>query len=149
MNKYYIRCIQADWPTLLHLGEKLGAIQLHYETDEENNTDEENIRIGEPVISATHGGAWDYIGPIFEPTGELDSEGNEVMTSIKDGQGNEYLHANLITPIALGETALNMQGTDEEVAEGLANLTKFFLLDEKGDARAPSNPVRVFAGMGA
>ena len=142
MNKYYIRCIQADWPTLLRLGEKLGAIQLYYETDEENNP------AAEPTVSATQGGAWDYIGPIFQPTGELDGEGNAVMTSIKDEQGNEYLHANLITPIALGETALTMQDTDEEVAEGLANLAKFFLLDEQGNVRAPSNPVRVFAGMG-
>ena len=142
MNKYYIRCIQANWPTLLHLGEKLGAIALYYETDEEGNP------IGEPTVSATQGGAWDYIGPIFEPTGALDGEGNEVMETIKDEQGNEYLHANLITPIALGETALTMQDTDEEVAEGLANLAKFFLLDEWGNARAPSNPVRVFAGMG-
>lgn len=141
-NKYYIRCIAEDWNTLLHLGEKLGAIALHYETDEEGNP------TGEPTVSATQGGAWDYIGPIFEPTGELDSEGNEVMTSIKDEQGNEYLHANLITPIALGETALNMQGADKDVAERLANLAKFFLLDERGNARAPSNPVRVFAGMG-
>lgn len=142
MNKYYIRCIQANWPTLLHLGEKLGAIQLYYETDEENNP------TAEPTVSATQGGAWDYIGPIFEPTGALDGEGNEVMETIKDEQGNEYLHANLITPIALGETALTMQDTDEEVAEGLANLAKFFLLDEWGNVRAPSNPVRVFAGMG-
>lgn len=142
-NKYYIRCIAEDWNTLLHLGEKLGAIALHYETDEEGNP------IGEPTVSATQGGAWDYLGPIFEPTGELDSEGNEVMASIKDEQGNEYLHANLITPVALGETALNMQGTDEEVAQALSHLNKFFLLDEQGNARAPSAPVRVFAGMGA
>lgn len=31
---------------------------------------------------------------------------------------------------------------------GMANPAKFFLLDEQGNARAPSNPVRVFAGMG-
>jgi len=142
MNKYYIRCIAEDWNTLLHLGEKLGAIRLYYETDEECNP------IGEPSISATQGGAWDYIGQIFEPTGEVDSEGKEVMASIKDEHGNDYLHANLITPIALGETALTVRGTDEEVAEGLANLAKFFLLDEQGNARAPANPVRVFAGMG-
>ena len=150
MNKYYIRTIPSDWSTLLKLGEKLGAIVLNYETEQQTDEDGNvtTINVGEPTISATQGGAWDFIGEIYKPTGELDSEGNPIMTAVKNPEGIAYWHANLITPLALGELASQTQGTDEETAQGLANLTKFFLLDEQGNARAPAEPARVFAGMG-
>lgn len=150
MNKYYIRTIPSDWPTLLKLGEKLGAITLNYETEQQTDEDGNvtTINVGEPIVSATEGGAWDFIGEIYKPTGELDKDGNPLTSPVTDANGVAYWHANLITPLALGELAASMQGTDEEIAEGLANLSKFFLLDAQGNARAPSQPTRVFAGMG-
>lgn len=150
MNKYYIRTLPTDWPTLLKLGEKLGAITLSYETGQQTDKygNVTTVNVGEPTVSATEGGAWDYIGEIQEPTGELDEEGNQLTATVTDVNGIAYWHANLITPLALGELAASMQGTDAEVAEGLANLAKFFLLDAQGNARAPSKPTRVFAGMG-
>lgn len=146
MNLYYIRCIQADYNRLLTLGEKLGAIQLQYSefvqsTDESGNTVE--TPTGEPTVSATLGGAWDYIGYIPQPD-VVDAEGNPVFKPIEDAQGNPYLHINLITPLALGDVAANMAGTDEEIAAALQDLGRFFLLDEQGNARAPSQLFRVF-----
>jgi hypothetical protein len=154
MNMYYIRFLPSDWQTLLTLGEKIGAIQLHYEQYDEVLDAEGNvvsrIGVGEPIISATQGGAWDYIGVIQQPTGQVTVvDGEEVyeMAPVADANGMAYLHANLITPIALGEAAQQMAGTDGEIAAALAHLGKFFLLDAQGNACAPTMPHRVFAGM--
>ena len=125
MNLYYIRCVQQDYPKLLSLGQKLSAINVSSSED------------GEAEVSATNGGAWDYIG-------EIPQAGSEVFEPIKDADGNPYIHVNLITPLALGEIAANMAGSDEEVAQALEDLGRFFLLDEAGNARAPSQPFRVF-----
>lgn len=143
LNMYYLRCIPADWNTMIALGEKLGIIKLQYKTDLEGNI----LATEEPAVVATEGGAWDYIGEIKRPTGELDAEGNPIMETITNEQGIPYIHANLISPINMYETAKDMAGTEEEIATALANLGKFFLLDAQGDARAPSQPHRVFAGI--
>ena len=152
LNKYYIRALPADWPTLLHLGENLGAIALHYEEYVESvDADGTTIRtpVGEPVVSATLGGAWDYIGEIQQPTGVMltDSEGNQYPETapIAAADGTPYLHANLITPLALGELAMSMRAEDQTIAQALEQLSKFFLLDADGNARLPSQPHRVFA----
>lgn len=134
MNIYYIRTIAADYPAMIAIGKVLGAIA---ETDDGN-------------IYATHGGCWDYIGPICEPTGEtVETQFGPVpvTTPLLDPDGNEYIHVNLITPIALKATALAMAADHPEAAAGLADLGKYFMLDANGDARLPNNPHRVFAGM--
>ena len=42
-----------------------------------------------------------------------------------------------------------MAGSDVDVAQGLANLAQFFLLDAQGNARPPNGvPYRMFTGMG-
>ena len=136
MNLYYIRCHPNDWAELIALGNKLGAV-TEVETEE-----------GNTIIVATQGGAWDYIGEIHEPTGEtVIQEGIEVPVTapICAADGTPLLHANLITPIALGELTLSLMGSDEELAAAWAQLNKFFLLDEKGEARLPTKPWRVFA----
>lgn len=146
MNTYFIRCIHADYSRLLTLGEKLGAITLTY-TEFVQSTDENGITVetptGDPTVGATEGGAWDYIGYIPQPD-VVDSEGNPVFKPIADAAGNPYIHVNLVTPLALGEVAANMAGTDEEIAAALQDLGSFFLLDEQSNARAPSQPFRVF-----
>lgn len=133
MNTYYLRTISADYPAMIAIGKVLGAIT---ETD--------------GIITATQGGCWDFIGPIHVPTGEtVDTELGPmpVMAPLLDTDGNEYIHANLITPISLKETAVALAAEHPEVAEGLAELGRYFLLDANGDARLPTNPHRVFAGM--
>lgn len=137
MNLYYIRCHPSDWAELLALGEKLGAVSV---TKSES---------GETTVTATQGGAWDYIGEIHQPTGDTttDAEGITVpvMAPIAAPDGTPYLHANLITPLALGELAISLRGTDQTIAQVLEQLSKFFLLDAEGNARLPTQPHRVFA----
>jgi predicted LPLAT superfamily acyltransferase len=131
MNTYFIRTVADDYPQLIAIGVLLGAI----------------VEV-EGQIQAV-GGAWDYIGPICEPRGDyvLDEWGGEceVFAAKCDPQGREYIHINIITPINLREAAVAMATAHPEVAEGLANLGKFFLLDAEGNARAPDQPYRVFA----
>ena len=137
MNLYYIRYHPSDWSELLTLGEKLGAVFI---TKSES---------GETTVTATQGGAWDYIGEIHQPTGETtrDAEGItvHVMTPVSAPDGTPYLHANLSTPLALGELAVLMRDADQEIAQVLERLSKFFLLDAEGNARLPTQPHRVFA----
>lgn len=125
MNKYFIRTVADDYPQLIAIGVLLGAI----------------VEV-EGQIQAV-GGAWDYIGPIPTQVGEIDGE--PIMEALKDPDGNEYIHINIITPVNLKEVAVAMATAHPEVAEGLANLGKFFLLDAEGNARAPTLPHRVFA----
>ena len=136
MNLYYIRCHPNDWAELIALGKKLGAVT-------ETATEE-----GNTIIVATEGGAWDCIGEIHEPTGETAmQDGIEVPVTapICAADGTPLLHVNLITPIALGELTLSLMYSDEELAAAWAQLNKFFLLDERGEARLPTKPWRVFA----
>lgn len=130
MNTYYLRTIPADYEQMIALGVTLGAIQI---TDE--------------VISAP-GGCWDYIGPIYVPTGETvqtDFGPQPVMTPRVDANGAEYIHVNLITPVNLKEAAQALAAAHPEVAAGLANLGKYFLVDAEGNAVPPNLPHRVFA----
>ena len=133
MNTYYLRTIAAHYDEMIAIGKVLGAI-----------TEVEGI------ITATQGGCWDYIGPIHVPTGETtetEMGPQPVMTPLLDPDGNEYIHVNLITPIALKATAMALAAEHPEAAAGLADLGRYFLLDANGDARLPTNPHRVFAGM--
>lgn len=126
MNDYYLRCIPADYDRMIAIGVALGAVTVE-----------------EGVVTPTQGGVWDYIGEIAEQTG-VDDEGNPITAPVSDANGVPYIHINLRTPIALGETAQQMAQEHPEVAEGLAELGRFFLLDAEGNARAPSAPLRVF-----
>lgn len=134
MNIYYIRTISADYPAMIAIGKVLGAIA---ETEDGR-------------IYATQGGCWDFIGPIHAPTGEtVETEFGPVpvTTPLLDPDDNEYIHVNLVTPISLKDAATALAAEHREVSEGLANLGKYFLLDGEGNARLPTDPHRVFAGM--
>jgi len=133
---YYIRALPKDWPTLIALGEKLGALTVHKTED------------GESVVSATTPGSWDFIGVLYKPTGniiEAPDEDIPEMTEITDEEGTAYWHANLRTTVHLGEVAREMAKTDPEIADAMQALDRFFLLDEQGNPRAPSQPARGYA----
>lgn len=135
MNTYFLRCKQADVQTLIALGITLGALVQH---PGEN---------GQPAtITATHGGHWDVIGPIYRPTGELDDEGMPLTAPMLDDDGNPWWHANLTTPVDLGAVAAAMATEHPEIAEGLADLSRFFVVDEENRPKAPAQPYRVLAG---
>lgn len=118
MNDYFIRVTQDDYPRLIALGKMLGAI-----TEQDG------------VIVATQCGAWDYIGPICDA--------QEVP--LRSPEGEEYVHINLRTPLALRAVALTLAKASPEIAAGLSQLDQFFLVDADGLARAPAVPHRVFA----
>jgi hypothetical protein len=174
MNKYFPRCIEADWPTLVNLGVLLGVLQHTPESSEQrvktvttlvspgdegfdpelsDEPYEETVPhpLGETetIITpahtwATEGGAWDFIGPIHRPTGEVDDEGVPLTEPLTDPEGNVYWHANLLTPIDLRARAEALAAERPEVAAALADVARFFPVDENGQPRAPSNPYRVF-----
>lgn len=145
-HDYYVRALPADWPELLQLGEKLGALTLSYphRTEELQPDGTVVTELGEPTVSAQHGGAWDYLGEIQRPTGELDAEGNPITAPVAAPDGTAYLHANLRTPISLGAVARKLAATDPAVAEALQRLDRYFLLDDEGSPRLPRQPVRVW-----
>lgn len=145
-HDYYVRALPADWPELLQLGEKLGALTLSYphRTDELQPDGTIATHLGEPIVSAQHGGAWDYLGEIQRPTGELDAQGNPVTAPVAAPDGTPYRHANLRTPISLGAVARKLAATDPAVAEALQRLDRYFLLDDEGSPRLPRQPVRVW-----
>lgn len=138
MHLYYLRCIEADVPSLLGLGKTLGALR-----DVED--DQGNVK-----TVATEGGALDIIGPIYSaptPTGVLDAFGVEIFQQgapKADADGNAYWHANLLTPVDLRATAEQLEYTHPEIAAGLAAVGKFFVTDATGAAVPPAQPARVF-----
>lgn len=130
MNDYCIRTTAADYPELLQIGAALGAITV----------DEDGI------VSAVDG-AWDYIGTIYEPTGTFTTyEGVEVPDTapILAPDNTEYIHINLRTPLSLKVVAMELAEAHPEVAAGLANLGKYFMVDGEGNATTPATPARVW-----
>lgn len=122
MNDYYLRCIITDKPNLIALGVILGALQV----DRDDS--------GSSVISAP-GGCLDQIGTRANYlTGE----------TLCDENGVPYWHANLRSPINLRDAAMVLAATHPEIAGGLADLGRFFVVDEAGAAVAPAFPQRVF-----
>jgi hypothetical protein len=139
-NDYFLRTV--DYPTLLELGRKLGVIELHYET-----YDEEGAGIGEPTVNAVifdadgalvYSGAYQYLGVLYHPAAD-DAE----PLPITDGDGTPYIHANLRTTADL--RALAMASTDPEVQAALVSLGSFFVTDGEGNTVAPALPYNVFA----
>ena len=129
-NKHFLRCLPEDLPDLIAMGELLGAL----------------ARRPDGTIYAP-GGTWDPIGAIPVPTGETvqtEIGPMPVMVPRKDAQGRELWHGTLSTPVNLRKVAQALAAERPEIAAGLANLGKFFVVDEAGNAVAPANPYRVF-----
>ena len=131
MNTYYLRCVESDYQQLIQLGVLLGALQ-----------------VTNGVVTATGSGCYDYIGPIYKPTGETvetESGPQPVMAIHCDSDGNIYIHVNLITPVNLRNVAEALAISRPEIAAGLSNLSRYFVVDADGNATAPAQPHRVFA----
>lgn len=130
-HDYHIRALPADWPKLIGLGVKLGALTVY-----------------EDVVSATTPGCWDFIGVLHKPTGNVittpEGETPE-MAPVTDEKGTAYWHANLRTTVHLGAVAREMAQTDPDIAKAMQSLGRFFLLDEEGNPRAPKQPHRGYA----
>lgn len=118
MNTYYLRCIESDYLQLIALGKMMGVIQ----------------QAGNVISTTDPAGCWDYIGTIYRDGQPLTDPG-----------GNTYIHVNLMTTVNLREAATALAASKPEIAAGLANLPKYFLVDAEGNAAAPALPHRVFA----
>lgn len=130
-HDYHIRALPADWPKLIGLGVKLGA-----------------LTVSEDVVSTATPGCWDFIGVLHKPTGKtLTTPEGETpeMAPVTDDKGVAYWHANLRTTVHLGAVAREMAQTDRDIAKAMKSLDKFFLLDEEGNPRAPKQPARGYA----
>ena len=144
MNTYYLRT--TDYPTLLQLGAKLGVISLYYAQYHESESENGLIvrtPIGDPFVTATDGGCFDYIGEIHKPTGEVDEDDNSVMAPITDEQGTPFIHANLITPHDI--RALATASDDADIQAALSQIAQWFVTDDQGNPTTPAVPHRVFA----
>ena len=125
VNTYYLRCIESDIATLLALGKTLGALADF--TDPDTHV----VR-----VVAAQGGCLDVIGRI-----------NDQATGLPkaDAGGAIYWHANLLTPLDLRDVADAMSASNPAIAAGLADLTRFFIVDpQTWHATAPAQPVRVW-----
>jgi hypothetical protein len=136
MNDYYLRCIETDVPTLIALGTLLGAL--------ETLTDDDGVsRVVAP------GGALDIIGAVMSwDSGTMETiEGRSVrvgQTPSCDSNGVPYWHANLRTPVDLRGVAEKIAAENPGVAAGLADLSKFFVVDADGAAVPPKILHRVY-----
>lgn len=119
-----LRCIESDYPTLIGLGVLLGALN-------DDGTPKDNV-------------AWDYIG--YKLVGDAPAEGQpDTRQVLKDGQGNKYVHVNVRTPFSVGERAGELAQQSPEIAQGLSQIGRFFVVDEDGQAALPEFPMRCFA----
>jgi hypothetical protein len=134
-NTYYLKTLEEDYQDLIHLGALLGVIEVVFT--------EQGERVN--VLD----GAWHYIGYIYEPTGVMldgtDSEGNPIQVPevkpIEHPSGKKYVHVNMRTKIDLFDRASMLAGGNPEIAQAMANISRFFIPSATpGRARAPNNP---------
>lgn len=130
MNDYYIRCRAAEVAQLYALAQALGVL-----TQGED---------GAHSVAAPHTGAWDEIGPIQRPTGELDASDNHITAPVTDPEGQPYWHANLRIDADLADIAQALAPTSPAIAAGLSDLARWFVVGADGRATAPKQPARVW-----
>jgi hypothetical protein len=121
-----LKCIEKDYPLLLGLAQKLGAISI----------------IDGKVVPA-EGVVWDYIG--HKLYGDAPAEGKkDTRVILADAKGNKYVHINVRTPFSVGGAAAVLAGGDPEIAGALADAKRLFVTHEDGSVKDPDQPVRVF-----
>src|SRR3546814_7235651 len=81
MNSYYMRAI--DKQEIIAIGVDLALLTI----DESGQ-----------VLTTSADIVWDEIGTLYEPTGEIDAEGNPVLAPIVAGEGRIYWHVNIYNP---------------------------------------------------
>ena len=109
MMDYCLRALATQWQALIDAAISAGLLTQDEETG--------NIQ----AVS----GAWDYMGTVSVRTGGTDEE--PVYETLKDGNGVEYLHANLRTDLP----AAALSG---------------YYVERDGQPALPVRPRRVFAG---
>jgi hypothetical protein len=118
LNDYYIRCRESEREQLYALAAALGVL---VEAE------------GAHVVPPPHAGAWDEIGQITRADGV-----------VVDPEGNPYWHANLRINADLADIAIALAPDSPEIAAGLADLARWFVVGPDGKATAPKQPERVW-----
>lgn len=113
-----LRCIEADYPVLLAMGQAMGAVSVD----------------GLGNVIPAGGVEWDYIG--YKPDG--------LGGFLEDGSGNKYVHINIRTPFSIGQAAEQLAVIYPEIGSALANPGRFFIVDGTGEAILPEVPMRIF-----
>lgn len=136
MNDYAIRCVESDVPNLYALAVALGVLA---QADDGWQ------------VAAPYTGAWDVIGRIERPTGNLQLVGDlsagtqelvPEMAPSADESGEPYWHANLRIDASLNELA--QASTIPQVQAGLSDIGRWFVLGSDGLVGLPAQPARVW-----
>ena len=125
MKDYFIRCAQSDKPELYRLAEALGQVTYNPETQ------------------TYSGPGWVDIGQIYRETGETVTDAETVQpialtAPVTAPDGQPYYHANL-------RTSDDLRALAESRGIPVADLGRFFVVDEEGNPTAPKQPAVVFA----
>lgn len=124
--QYALRCLETDYNQLLQNAEILGVI---------------DIVGGQPVPK--DGCTWVHLG--YKKIGDPPAEGVPDTRPYTTGQGGvKYVHINAATPFDIGDKAAELASQYPEIAVGLYQLGKFFILDADGKVTWPSDPMCVF-----
>lgn len=127
MKTYALRVIAADLTKLIANAQLLGVVAI----DADGNPYEKN------------GGCWDYIG--HKRVGDPPAEGEpDTRSWAQDANGNKYIHINARTPVDIGAVAAALATQYPDIAAGLSELNKFFVVDADGETTWPAYPARGF-----
>ena len=124
---YFLRCAETDKALLYALAVKLGVL-----TKTEEGYSEVDC-------------AWDEVGYIYEPTGEMVDD-TPVMAVKKNKDGVNFWHVNLVVTKSLGDLAeaVYAKTKDKTLGAALADMGRFFIVGEDGRPIPPQAPARVF-----
>lgn len=90
-----------------------------------------------------NGGIWDYVG--YKMVGDLPLEGEiDTRVPLDDGNGNKYIHVNVLTPINVKDVAEALAVSTPEIAIALSKIPEYFITDAEGNAKLPEVPLRIF-----
>ena len=138
IQTYYFRTIDRD--SLIGIGIDLGILHV----------DGDRITPIRPAL------AWDELGHVDEPTGEVDEteDGSVPVTqTVCDENGVPYWHVNMLFD---GDLTLHAQAESQraldagepessaKILQHIADSPQYFVRDELGQPRDPTSPVRVY-----
>lgn len=127
MKTYALRVIPHDMSLLIANAEILGVLAV-----DDNGTPYEK-----------NGGYWDVIGK--KRVGAAPDDGTpDTRPFAADENGVPYIHINVRTPVDVGAVAAALAESNPDIAAGLAQLGRFFVVDQNGETKWPDVPMRGF-----
>ncbi len=139
MNTYFIRVRQADQAKLYTLAQALGVLVVLL--------DRASSPTGTYAIAPGRLGCWDEVGEVQRPTGNtVTVDGIDIPETapVVDEGGVPYFHVNLRIDLDLADVGEALAPSMPDIAAGLADLGRWFVLGEDGKAGTPNDPARVW-----